>query len=272
MLTFTLAAFGAALSPAVSDGDRWVAIQRTPTTVEVRDDLKGLKWTLALECTPTSVSRSAQLVADCEGTGTGSERYAVVDLRSRVRADLVVEQAATGSTRVVGAGTRWVALHSTGTHEDLVSYLDRTTGAPRGLAARREVADLDRPGLTRTLCAPVRRPASPYAGEGLSGAFDDVTTFDGYDGRAAVTSTGFVWRCGDARPRTIAGATSLTVGAGWLTWATTKAVVAERLSDRRRFSFRGPSGPVAHTRKALYVTTAGEVRRGRLVDLPRPSR
>jgi hypothetical protein len=56
MLTLALAALGTALSPPVSDGARWVAIQRTPTTIEIRDDEAGTTQTLALACSPDSIS------------------------------------------------------------------------------------------------------------------------------------------------------------------------------------------------------------------------
>ena len=155
MLALALVAFGTSLSPPVSDGSRWVAIQRTATTIEIRDEAKGLKRTLALGCRPVSVSRGGVLVTSCDAL---SRAYVVVDLRTNVhtRVNLPPDPAGTTDSFLVGAGRRWLATQTIGGHGlDYTGYTNRLTGETREVDERGAWADVDAPDVARPLCRPV---------------------------------------------------------------------------------------------------------------------
>jgi len=108
-------------------------------------------------------------------------------------------------------GDRWAQETFSGYHYDVPVYVDRVTGEQR-LSVRPAfdtVEDLDRPGLTRTLCAGERRPRTPDD-NGSAGFVPGPLAIDGRRAAAltyAVVGTTFVSRivleaCG-RRPTTV---------------------------------------------------------------------
>jgi hypothetical protein len=259
MLALALTAFGVALTPPVSDDARWVALQRTARTVEVRDDVEGLRRILRVErgCGVRSVSRGGVLLIACP-----AGRIELVDLSTgaREQAQTPVLSGVSESLSAVAAGRRWIAERHEGYHFSVLQYRDRVTGEVRLADGQREYPDLDADELVQPFCSPLVRfngPSDPYE---VQGAFRPLT----YDGHVGYAGKRF-WRCGEARPRRIARARGLTAGGGWVTWVAGREVHVLRLRDGRRVHRRvRPGASVIHTARAVYVTRGRTVHRARL--------
>jgi hypothetical protein len=261
----------------VSDGDRFVALQRTPQTIEIRDDVKHLKRTLNLACAPVSISRGGTLLAEC-----GPQSYVAVDLLSGARTPVNVPFDAASPTanlsRAVAAGREWVSEEHNGYHWGNRVYRNLRTGETRSADEAGTAIDLDAPQLTVPLCAPITRSAQQSLYEW--GDLPDAkwAPFDSYDGHVAALNgvgaepgAGLLWRCGDARPRRIARAVGLSAGAGWSTWLD-RTVHADRPAwaqrvdkGAARVKLSRKAQSVVHTRVAVYTRqSSGRVYRGKL--------
>lgn len=272
VLSLTLVAFGTALSTPVSDGDRYLAVQRTPQSIEIRDDVKGLKRTLPLACRPISISAAGVLLTDCTPEGATARQYAAVDLRSGRSSRFSVPEAVDSLSdhRAVRAGRVWVAEEVSGYHWGHRQYRHRHTGEVREADERGVAVDLDSPELTRPLCTPLSRYPQTVLPEWGDLPDDRWAPFDSYDGAVAVLSAGKVdapygllWRCGSRTPQRIADTTRLTVGGGWATWLADGTAYLQRAVEGRRIKVRGKATSVVHTRRAVYTVRNGHVYRAR---------
>jgi len=276
MLGLTLLAFGTALSGPVSDGERFVAIQRTPQTIEIRDDANHLKRTLNLPCRPLSISRAGVLLAQCSRDGWDPADYTTVDLAGgkweHFRAAPLNDRDVEAFSWITRAGREWAEEHFAG-HSDAggIYFRDLQTGEYRQLTDSASTPDLDSPSLLVPLCAPLRL-FGPEVLDG-PGDRDRFAPYDGYDGTVAAlnaydskaeTNYELLWRCGDKQPQRLRDAAGLTVGGGWATWDTRKAAYAQRIKDRRRFKVSGKLEGIVHTKRAVYGTRDGKVFRARL--------
>lgn len=122
------------------------------------------------------------LLVDCRTGATPAPR--IVDLRMGAQspiAGLDRENAALGATpsgslpptySVTGFGRHWVELTASGNHVAKLRYLNWRSGEgidePAGTGV---VPDLDRPGLRRVLCAPLRRASYGSASEVTGSAY-----------------------------------------------------------------------------------------------------
>jgi hypothetical protein len=253
MLALAFVAFGLARG-VESDGARRVAIQRTPTTLEVRDDARRTRQTFGLApgCTLMSLSRGGIVLLLCR------DDYQTIDLRTGERdvyADPVGEYS-DDDAGYVAAGRYWLALDHVGAegHYEDREYVERLTGEMRRADGLRIYGDVDSPGLVKPLCAPLHRFGYefPHNGAGWQPATSD--------GHAAVTERygDELWRCGDRRPLRLGRTENLTAGGGWATWRGG----ALRLRDLRRL--RLPRGYPQHTRRAVYLLHGRHLRWARL--------
>ena len=258
-------ALGSALGHLVSDGDRWVAVQRAASAIEIRDEAKGLKRLLSLPCAPVSISPAGVLLTACgHDSAADATDYAAVDLRTHaIRRFTVAEELSSGFTDAIAAGRHWVLIQGDSEHVAFRYYRNLDTGERRDDTGSREAADLDAASLTRPFCSPLRRALIPGTDESEARLVDAS-----YPGGAAAVVDSQLWFCGDERPH--GGGRETTVGGGWASWESSSDdgplsdMVAERLSDRRRFVLPFGGETVVHTRRALYVLGEGRVYRAKL--------
>lgn len=176
-----------------------------------------------------------------DGSGRVQEHLVVVAPDGSVRARLDPVGIGTMSegttpTAPVAVGAQWVELTNVGHNElwpEMVNWHTSEVRERNGDLAR-TVDDLDAPGLTGPLCAPVRRVVETPHGLPLTQpAIVDgrwVLTVDDVDGNATLR------RCGLARPVTVlAGLRPLGLQSGWLLGVKGKTYHLVRLSDRRPF-------------------------------------
>jgi len=278
VLSLTLLAFGAALSSPVSDGERFVAIQRTPQTIEIRDDAKHLKRTLNLPCRPVSISRAGALLTECSISGTGAN-YTLVDLVGgqwrHFEATTSFPGYAEAFASASRAGRQWVQVTDQGYHWGVTEYRNLNTGEVRKLSSAGVMIDLDSPGLTRPLCAPLQLPAESEMWEHISEDVSGPRPFDDYDGKVAAVNglsshdphrdyDALLWRCGDKRPQRLRDASHLSAGGNWASWIVGTAGWAQRLKDNQRVKLSRKLDQVVHTKVAVYGTRNGKVFRARL--------
>jgi hypothetical protein len=251
MLALAFVAFGLALR-VDSDGARRVAIQRTPTTLEVRDEGRGTRAVLGLApgCGLQSLSRGGVVLLRCR------DAYQTIDLRTGERdtyAPPIPEFPPDEQVDYVGAGRYWLARAYDDYHYEDLDYVQRFTGEVRRADGLQIYGDVDAPGLVKPLCSPLHRFGYGYPHNGA--AWQPATS----DGHVAVIERygDDVWRCGDRRA--VASAIQgVTAGGGWATWERG----ALRLRDVRRF--RLPRGHPVHTRRAVYLLRGTRLRRAPL--------
>jgi hypothetical protein len=113
-----------------------------------------------------------------------------------------------GAQAFVAVGARWARVEGNGYRAHLLHWVDLRTGAqnPPHRRSRREIPDLDTPGLWRTLCRPLRVPLI-YQDEIL--LVPSPTAYrPPYAAAVETTERGndrmLLWRCGQARGRVIA--------------------------------------------------------------------
>jgi len=152
----------------------------------------------------------------------------------------------------VKVGSRWLSLRYQGYHWTATGYLNLRTGERRFEAdlGAAEHADLDAPGLSQPLCAPVKRPRNPQDPYNETEPFGPVTVsgrnvvFARYDENAAGAEL-LAWRCGHARPQRLAecGNCNLyAVSGDRVVWATAYGLRTVNLRTGRRSRLSGPKG------------------------------
>jgi hypothetical protein len=161
-------------------------------------------------------------------------------------------------------GTYWVygtaGDHRGGTHDAWWSLADRSHHDGVGANA---IEDLDRPGLERPLCSPLRRRDNP----GVDDYFDFTPYLPyQYDGRFGLTYDGSLQldECGRTGSRPLPkGAVGVTLRAGRLGWTQGTKVVVHDLRTRRSVRWNlaaidptARSARVLLTRSKVFVATA----------------
>lgn len=163
-------------------------------------------------------------------------------------------------------GARWLQADIEGYHFEYPEYLQWRSGERRRLKpTRTEVVDLDRPGLVRRLCDPLRVPSNP--------AEDTYNTEPRFNptflsaGRAAVWDPGRVTgrrrldlqRCGSHRVVHPAPGTGLQLSPRWLSWMPTAGGVRViSVVGPRRYRIAVPRGDsldgAVHTANRVFVS------------------
>ena len=171
--------------------------------------------------------------------------------------------------RFTGVGAFGLLVDVRGYHYEDVFAFDWRSRTRFDLDDRRRTVDLDRPGLTRPLCAPLRRSLDPWAGDPyvngppyLPMAVEDRWAVELVPGRrVAEAPPGSVrlWRCGHRRPRVLARCHcgDASIGAGMVAWRGRRANAFDVASGRRR-SWRLPApgyGRVAQAGRTLLLWT-----------------
>jgi len=203
----------------------------------------------------------------------------IVNLKTGLGRTAVPEQLLDGDGRFfVAVGRRWLQATLSSYHRQVSAFYDRATGEPYAGASPfgpRRQPDLDRPGLVRVICSPLRASI-----DGFEDSPPEIS--DGYvpllfsqkwalDPGPLVQSPGqpsqvTLRRCGSTRHRVIC---RLACGSpafidGQVVWADGVNLRTYRLSDGRRLSLDARSGSVTGAwrlgRRALVsVKDAGGV-------------
>ena len=280
-----------ATGAALSDGERWAAIPQGPRVLIVDDRRRRSH--------PVTPPRGCALVAigggnllwDCKEE---TRRAVVQSLTSGVRREL--SYGPTGSTidrYLVAVGRKWVQHETYANHVEGARTFERIStretvqdptdsggdagDAPYGLGDPRRAIDLDLNGLTRRMCAPLRRPPGNPYGEDISIYPRFGHTL--YDGRNAVTLGGKLrlHRCGSRRSAVLDDGRDGPVedvepqlGAGVVTWIDAKGVRAFYERGRRTRCLRVRGAGFVHTSRHLYYYARDRVHRTALPASPCP--
>ena len=196
----------------------------------------------------------------------------IVDLTTGRGRAAVPEQSRDGDFRFFTAiGRRWLQATLSSYHRQVSAFYDRATGEPYAGAnpfGPHRQPDLDRPGLVRAICSPLRAPI-----DGFEDSPPEIS--DGYvpllfSARWALdtgplvrspreTSRVTLRRCGSKRYRVIcrlACGSPAFIG-DQVVWADGASLMTYRLSDGRRRNLRPRSGSVSGAwrlgRRALVI-------------------
>jgi hypothetical protein len=259
----------------------------------VRDDVSGEEYSVpspaGCRLSLTAAGGGQALWGGCAGPGRApaSTAYAqLLDLRTRTfhePAGMVELARRYQSVGWENVGSHWLigATNEFGGGRATINQLafNWRTGATaeNEPAGPRRVPDLNRAALGRKLCRPLRRRRIPPNPDFES----DYPPFRPYWftrslGVATVADGGLALdRCGSHRHKRITGsayATTVQVGAGYVTWADARHVRAYRLATGERRRWRRPKSDyvtVAHTAKAVYVTIGEGPERALYAATPR---
>lgn len=166
-LALTLVA--TASGPAVSDGHRWVAAPSADGTETVLDTFTGRAQRIGplLDCGEAGVVLGSglllrQCASDPISGRLADDQATILGVTTGERAQPVGLGAigpleSDGSTAVTGVGRVGLAVHRYAYHSGDDVYLDWHTGSATREPDIRHVVDLDAPGLSSPLCAPMHR-------------------------------------------------------------------------------------------------------------------
>lgn len=267
---------------AVGDGARYVAFQPTASTLRVIDALhprRRIETRIHARCasgTFVDVTLAAvgggQVLVTCIGSPPGHPREigdypSVFTIATGRWHDVPGDLAWVRTYDADAIGSRWIEGLDP---DNPASWIDWRTGATRtDDGTPRDTVDLDAPGLTRPLCAPLRRPLAEVGGTARFGSYRYDDGFGVGDVREASPLT--IQRCGQAEPTVIDPAgvldTMAQLGSGAVTWPdgglTAVWAYLPRCDARLRWGI--PDAAIAHTSRSVYVAAGGELRR---LDLP----
>ena len=274
----TAAAEQAAAVPAVvADGVRLAAWSTSPTQVVVYDDRTQRRRKVRVPDCPLSAVGSGRLLMACGGPFPPLP--VVVDIRTGRRTELhevrLKRPFIDGNTNWIGVGREGILANVDGYHWNVDTGFAASDDEVLELDDPRTAVDLDRPQLTRPLCAPLRRTRMPddptlqgrdpyvpliYA---RPWAVETVPVYR-REGRAIYEDAMVrAWRCGERRPRILAKSCGCeaSFGAGLVAWRQRSVrgtdfgrVRAVDLAGGRRRSWRVGSGQdVAQAGRTLIV-------------------
>jgi hypothetical protein len=207
-------------------------------------------------CAAPNAIGAGALVYGCPGGQPGLLAAGwLKDLRTGV-ARQVVRSApgAVDSRQWIGVGRRWLQAQDQGYHVTVSAFYDRATGAQyagRSPFGARRQPDLDRAGLVRAICSPLRVPVDQA---------DASETTDGYaslllDGRFALnagptfasTPSGsplVLERCGTSRHQVLCRSLcrTPTFSRGKVVWADGLELHTYRLADHRQKTYSFAAG------------------------------
>ena len=232
----TAASARAALPRAVvADGERLAAWSTSRTQVVVYDDRTQRQRKVRVPDCPLSAVGSGRLLMACPGAP--APLPVVVDIRTGRRSEFPeVEQAQAflnGTTTWVGVGDEGILANIVGTHGDVETGFDPSDDEVLGLDDPSTAIDLDRPQLTRPLCAPLRRTRTPDDPNGIFSrdpyvpliyakpwVVETVPVYRIKDRDLFEYRMVRAWRCGKRRPRVLARRCGCTasLGAGLVSW------------------------------------------------------
>lgn len=252
-----VAAPGAAASPlhgeVVADGKRWAAWSPGPGSAIVLDGRTGTRRQLGIPDCPIGGIGEGLLVLSCPNAARYSPDPVLVDVRTGeqtnvggddLRADTL------DSYSFTGVGARGILVTVDGYHYRDEFAFDWRSRSRFHLDDPDRTVDLGRAGLTRPLCAPLRRApkpqieGSPYDEEPLylpmsvSGRRAVDVAAERADGPWKVR----LWRCGHRRPRLLGRGGEASIGAGLVTWHGGDRARAFEIGTGRRRSWRLPAG------------------------------
>ncbi len=272
-------AAGGASAGVVSDGKRWAAWPTGPGEVAVYDGLAAEDpRTVAVPDCPLAAVGGARVAVTCwPGLAT------IVDIATGARTEVDVRSSpAFEGSSWVGVGRRGLLALVRGFtgHSELHTGFDLEIGV-RELDDPRRALDLDRPGLSRPLCAPLRRTATPWTDRDLprTDPYAEMLYARPWAVEALPGGTVRAWRCGERRPRVLAKrcACSAQLGNGLVAWRGRDGVRAVDLATGRRRSWSVETGEsLAVAGRTLIVwsprSSGGVTPRLRLIRWPKPRR
>jgi hypothetical protein len=243
--------------PAVADGKRWAAWKPDVRTAVVYDDRTRRRVHAAVPECPLGGVTAGTLLVQC-----GMDPL-LVDVATGVVTnvggpDLVAD--VLGLYSFVGLGSHGLLVYDQGYHYEAVFAFDWRTRRRQTLDHRRRVVDLNRPELTRPLCAGLARSPNPDADDPSENLPPYLPM--AYSGRRAVEYVhGRLrrWRCGVDRPRRIkiCVCRDVNLAAGLVTWADRRARALDFASGKRRaWRFPPGYGRVAQAGRTLLLWTA----------------
>jgi hypothetical protein len=278
-----LAAAAPAAAAAVPDPIAFTKL--ADATGPVRTDIRYAAWPTAtgvdvLDTTTGALSHHDPPAPRCDFQALGGARLLWQCIEAgwpqRVRVEHIPSRTISvveygGDTRFHAVGRHWLHGLSSGNHYSGVSGWFRIGGSGRHSSNQRmeadEVEDLDRPGLFRALCSPLRRDPTP--------GYEFDTNYHGdpylpytYEPPYGLRHNGgslHLDRCGSTDIVYLDGrARSSQLLGGWVTWVRGSWVNALFPARRARYSWRfdqrdsAAEGKIfaAHTRKHVFVATS----------------
>lgn len=234
--------------PVVADGKRWAAWKPSSRLAVVYDDRSGLRRRVAVPDCPLAGVTAGTLLVQCPNVQNpyGPDPL-LVDVATGTLTNVGGPDLVPGTLGLltfIGLGSHGLLVEDQGYHYRTVYAFDWRTRRRRDLDDRFSVVDLNRPELTRPLCAGLARTANPDANDPYESGPPYLPM--AYRGRRAVE---FVrgrlrlWRCGVDRPRRIktCACHDVNLAKGLATWADTRARALEVASGKRR-AWRMPAG------------------------------
>jgi hypothetical protein len=245
----------AIVGPVVADGARWAAWTLSPGVATVYDDRSRQRRRVAVPDCPLGAVHAGTLVLACPNAARyGEPDPILVDVRTGRQTnvggpDLIGDTFERFS--FTGVGRRGLLVDVDGYHYETRFAFDWRSRTRYPLNDPRRTVDLDRHGLTRALCSPLVRSATPdadvpYAGKDpyLPMATWRRWAVENVPPRASARvqlSTIRVWRCGERHPRILARCLcgDVDIGAGMVVWRGDRIRAFDLASGARR-SWRLP--------------------------------
>jgi hypothetical protein len=227
-----------------STSSHWAAWKPSSDLAVVYDDRTRRRRRVAVPDCPLAGVTAGTLLLQCPEIQSPPEPLLVDVATGTVTnvggPDLVSD--ALGALVFIGVGSRGLLVDNQGYHYRQVYAFDWRTRRRQGLDDPSAVVDLNRPELTRPLCAGLERSRDPEADDENGPPYLPMV----YRGRRAIEyAHGRVrlWRCGVHRPRVIkkCACQDVNLASGLVTWADTRARAVDLASGKRR-AWRLPAG------------------------------
>jgi hypothetical protein len=229
----------------VADGKRWAAWSPAPGTAVVLDDRSGTRRRLSIPPCPLGGVGGGWLLLTCSDPVDRQDDPVLVDVRTGQATNVGgddLKADALDFVRFTGVGAHGILVTVDGYHHEDVYAFDWRSRKRHDLDDRRRTVDLDRPALTRPLCAPVERSVDPWAGDPYVNGppYLPIASEGRWAAELATRRNGpgavRLWRCGQRRPRVLerCHCRDVSAGAGMVAWQSGRARALDLASGRRR--------------------------------------